>query len=277
MLQTGVSKHQASSALKSNNGNVTDALFSCSWGGKEAWQAKETGARVPPFLPRFLPSMCPKVSGAALANALPKVVEMYGGNTLHEHPNVNPAAVAVAVRALSQQPHRAQVVGKVAHMTHHSIPGPLRPKLAGLVTAALLWLILLPMGMKVRCVLCALLYSGMEFTFTYLERGRSYTSLAQFWGNLLYLPILLDSYGYVVGDSLFVYVACFPLNIWVLELVLGKLFEFLYGHNVAWCYLDYSDAYFNGCIRIGHGVCWIVLGIVCYYAYPILITVSGPI
>lgn len=110
----------------------------------------------------------------------------------------------------------------------------------------------------------------MEFIFTLLERGESYTSFAQFWGNLLYLPILLDIYTNVLGHSPVAYVLCFPLNIWLLELVLGAVFTWVYGHNVAWNYRDYADAYVDGCVRVGHGLCWLVLGAACYVFYPAL-------
>eukprot|EP00657_Telonema_sp_P-1_P004742 TRINITY_DN21238_c0_g1_i1.p1 TRINITY_DN21238_c0_g1~~TRINITY_DN21238_c0_g1_i1.p1 ORF type:complete len:109 (-),score=34.42 TRINITY_DN21238_c0_g1_i1:71-397(-) len=56
----------------------------------------------------------------------------------------------------------------------------------------------------------------------------------------------------------------------VLEVVLHGLFLVLYGRNVAWCYKDYSDEYLSGCVRIGHGAAWWVMGLSCLLTYPML-------
>ena len=53
------------------------------------------------------------------------------------------------------------------------------------------------------------------------------------------------------------------LNIWLYEGVLGHALIMLYGHNVAYCYDDYADAFCNGCCRLGHGVFWLGLGAAC--------------
>ena len=47
------------------------------------------------------------------------------------------------------------------------------------LAAAACWLLLFPRALQLRCLGCALVYSGMEFSFTTLERGVGYTSLAQ--------------------------------------------------------------------------------------------------
>jgi hypothetical protein len=61
----------------------------------------------------------------------------------------------------------------------------------------------------------------------------------------------------------------FPLNIWVLEVVVGHAIMLVFnGYNVAWNYDDYADVMCNGCIRIGHGVWWLGLGAICYPLYP---------
>ena len=46
------------------------------------------------------------------------------------------------------------------------------------------------------------------------------------------------------------------------------------GHNVAWNYADYSDAFGNGCARLGHAPAWLALGAVCYHLYPWLIKLT---
>ena len=44
---------------------------------------------------------------------------------------------------------------------------------------------------------------------------------------------------------------------------MGHAIIWLHGHNVAWCYADYADAFWNGCARLGHAPAWLVLGAVC--------------
>ena len=46
------------------------------------------------------------------------------------------------------------------------------------------------------------------------------------------------------------------------------------GHNVAWNYADYSDAFGNGCARLGHAPAWLALGAVCFWLYPWLIEMT---
>lgn len=224
-----------------------------------------------PLLPGYFPALCPKLEGDTLQRMIPSVCEMYGEGTLRGHATkLDVVRIRHQVSVLRRDVGRSQPWRKIGHMTLHTIPCRTPLRLVVLALSALLWLLLLPLDLKLRCILCGLLYSGMEFTFTLLERGAPYTSFAQFWGNLLYLPLLLDVYGYFLSASPALYVLCFPLNIWVLELVLGSVFWWVYGHNVAWNYLDYADAYCSGCIRVGHGLFWLVLGVVCFTAYPTL-------
>ena len=71
------------------------------------------------------------------------------------------------------------------------------------------------------------------------------------------------------------YVLLFPLNIWLLEIVLGRLIAAVHGHNVAWCYHDYSDAFGWGCARVGHAPVWLVLGAICWVGYPALVAMTS--
>ena len=102
-------------------------------------------------------------------------------------------------------------------------------------------------------------------------RGRGYTSVAQFAANLVYLPLLLDGYGALFLARPSLYIALFPLNIWLLEVVVGLVLIWLYGHNVAWCYADYADAYCAASFRIGHAPFWLGLGVVCLVAHEPLL------
>ena len=127
-----------------------------------------------------------------------------------------------------------------------------------------------PNAIKVRCVIIAAIYSCTEYLFTLMERGASYTSLAQCWCNLLYVPVLLDLYGWVFGHSFALYLLLFPINVWVMEVVMERLIVLVHGRNVAWSYLDYADELLHGCVRLGHGVFWLVLGVIAFFMYPVL-------
>ena len=70
------------------------------------------------------------------------------------------------------------------------------------------------------------------------------------------------------------YVALFPLDIWLYEAVLGTYLVWMYGHNVAYCYRDYADAFCNACCRLGHGVFWLGLGVICFVFDESLDTVA---
>mmetsp|Transcript_37820 Transcript_37820/g.108047 ORF Transcript_37820/g.108047 Transcript_37820/m.108047 type:complete len:228 (-) Transcript_37820:92-775(-) len=197
----------------------------------------------------------PKKEGAALQDALPHVLAVYAPN-----------------KASEQGERGARLIGKVLHVSYHSIPkdGSRGPRLLALAAVAILWLLAYPLAMKLRCLISAVLYSFTECAFTHFERGRPYTSVAQLVGNLLYTPVLLDAYGWAFEGTPFLYVALFPLNVWVLEIVQGYCISWVYGRNVAWCYLDYADELLSGCIRVGHGVFWWGLGLACLLLHPIL-------
>lgn len=130
---------------------------------------------------------------------------------------------------------------------------------------------LYPKALKFRIVFCATLYSFTEATFTIAERDRSYTTLAQFAANLLYLPALLDGYGSLIGRRPVPYVLLFPLNVWLLEAVEHFcIIKPIFGRNVAWLYLDYADEFIQGAARLGHGIFWLALGAFLYPTYPFL-------
>jgi len=69
-----------------------------------------------------------------------------------------------------------------------------------------------------------------------MERGEAYTSFCQFFCNLVYLPLLLDTYGHFMGATPYLYVLLFPFNIYLLEIVVGYYCMWLYGFNPAWNY-----------------------------------------
>lgn len=219
-----------------------------------------------PLLPRLLPALFRKHTGKQLQAAQPHILLVY-----YSEPGSRPADKAAC----------APAVGRLAHLTYHAVPslGAAR----GLMLAAVVctWLGLTPLELKLRCIVVASIYSLIEFSFTHLERGRAYTSVAQFVANVLYAPLLLDGYAALLmwatpaalrqlGGAV-AYVLAFPLNVWLLEVVQGHAIVAVYGRNVAWCYSDYADARCNGCIRLGHGPFWVGLGAACWLFYPALI------
>ena len=162
-------------------------------------------------------------------------------------------------------------VNKIFHITYHTFPKKkklLRQCL--FYSIMVLWIMFLPLAYKLRAIFGATAYSFIEYTFTYMNKGKAYTSFAQYFGNLVYVPILLDIYAHYLYYNKYFYVLLFPINIWLLEIILDGIFQLIYGRNVAWCYHSYDDSKLNGIIRIGHGKFWILLGIVCYLMYPTL-------
>ncbi len=160
---------------------------------------------------------------------------------------------------------------KILHISCHTFPKHynLSRKLL-FYSIAIAWLVFLPRTFKLRAAFGATAYSLIEYTFTFVNDGTAYTSFAQFFGNLLYVPILLDGYGFLLYDNLFLYILFFPVNVWLLEIVLDSLFHVIYGRNVAWCYHSYEDSKLNGVIRVGHGKFWLLLGAACHVIYPTL-------
>jgi mannose-6-phosphate isomerase-like protein (cupin superfamily) len=222
--------------------------------------------RYEPAIARRFRWLFPKLSDpAAYARALPAVRELYYGGA----PPTGGASGGV----------RARAAGRVLHVTYHTLPhnGTARAlRLLALSALLGLWAWLVPLAGMLKGSLVALIYTFTEYGFTrFVERGRGYTSLAQAIANVLYAPLLLDGYRYAI-DKLVrasataaplaaaahapVYVALFPLNIWLYEALLGHALVWLYGHNVAYCYDDYADAFCAGCCRFGHGVFWLGLG-----------------
>jgi len=178
----------------------------------------------------------------------------------------------------------ARKITQLFHVSVHEVPGGrgslLRQvRLMGISACFLFWMLVYPPSVQLRSLVAACLYTLIEYTFTWFSDGKSFTSFAQWWGNLLYTPILLDIYWQVIVgtqlttpsyDVALVYVLLFPFNVWLLEIVLDQWFVLIYGRNVAWCYCTYSDSYVGGSVRLGHGIFWIVMGMGCLAVYPTL-------
>lgn len=104
----------------------------------------------------------PKKSGTALAQAAPFVNEVYA----QEYPHAAPLPKLDA----SAKSGRAVRLGKVLHMTVHSIPSSGRlVRIALLAAFTLAWLVFYPTATKVLTVACGLVYSLIETMFTYVR------------------------------------------------------------------------------------------------------------
>ena len=174
------------------------------------------------------------------------------------------------------RPNPAPKIGQALHVSVHAVPkGPRRLLVAGLV---LTWLFFYPLQLKLRALAAASAYTVIEWNFTRMSDGKAFTSLAQFWGNLLYTPVLLDAYWHLFfgGQSgggvipTILYVILFPFNVWLLEIVLDRIFVISYKRNVAWCYCTYSDSACGGALRLGHGIWWLLMGVACRMLFPLL-------
>jgi hypothetical protein len=179
---------------------------------------------------------------------------------------------------LSPHSGEAYELGTVGHVTFHAFPAHRRrARLLGVIALLGAWMVWLPRPLQMRAILAASCYSFLEYGFTALvSSGRPFTSFAQFWGNLLYVPVLLDAYATAVDGVAqgwvrpLLYIGCFPLNVWLLELVLDQLFLLVYNRNVAWCYCTYADSHAGGALRTGHAVYWLLMGAALFFTYPSL-------
>jgi hypothetical protein len=210
------------------------------------------------WLPRNFPLLFAKKRGAALELALRDVHDVYFPGT-------------------ERQPGKAHVWAKILHLTMHSMPqqgAALYARLVAIGTVDGAWLLFVPVAMKLRCLLVACLYSLIEYTFTWLERGRPFTSVEQWHANLFFVPAL-EAYHANFVHSPICYVALFPPLIWSYEIVAGHLLKWVCGRNVAWEYGDYADAFGGACARVGHGPFWLGLGAVCLVMLPRLIDATA--
>ena len=121
------------------------------------------------------------------------------------------------------------------------------------MAALAFWIAAYDKGLKIRTFTVALIWTFIEYFLNWLSRGQGFTSLARFIGNLVYIPFCLDFYGWIWlardKPAPILYVALFPLNMWLLEIVLSRAFKLVYGRNVAWCYINDWDNLFKGTVR----------------------------
>ena len=164
----------------------------------------------PSLLPRVFPSLFQKHTGERLRAAQPHVLSVYFYDWAVSHDDDKIAL--------------APVIGRLGHLTNHSVTAFTNARVLAFFAVSCTWFCLTPLALKLRCLVVAVVYSFIELSFTRLERGRAYTSVAQFVANVLYTPLLLDGYATLLRWATLaalpvsvVYVLAFPLNVWVLE------------------------------------------------------------
>lgn len=100
-----------------------------------------------------------------------------------------------------------------------------------------------------------------------------HSSFAQFWANVIFLPMLLFAYRALVSN-VFLRLIWFPLNVWWLEMVEGYIIMFFFGRNVAWEYRG-REAFFHGNITLQYYLPWFGMGLFVELVWePILLPLS---
>merc|ERR1712137_865288 len=182
--------------------------------------------------------------------------------------------------AIERKPPSHEQYSFIANVKLLKLPGWL---LMSVLT--LIWISLTHSQTKLECFICSLTYSFIEwtwYTFTHQKdgvvrlvpfghRGRpGFTSVEQFIGNLLYLPIGMHGYLELFPvEGLEPYSICmtilrislFPINIWLLEIIQDGIMKLLLGFNPAWNYSGCKGSMFGGAINLNHWKLWIILGV----------------
>jgi hypothetical protein len=147
------------------------------------------------------------------------------------------------------------------------------------------WYQVVPLESKLRAVVNAAAFALVEFTFYSVtiqtpegevyfrpfskDRRAGHTTWQQFYANILYTPILMDVYYYILADYWMLRVLLFPINIWLLEIIVGYVLIFLYGYNPAWVYYG-KGALFSGNIKLPYAIYWLLFGGVLEIYYPLM-------
>eukprot|EP00742_Colponemidia_sp_Colp-10_P003373 GILJ01003592.1.p1 GENE.GILJ01003592.1~~GILJ01003592.1.p1 ORF type:complete len:195 (+),score=10.36 GILJ01003592.1:282-866(+) len=151
--------------------------------------------------------------------------------------------------------------------------------------SALLWLYFVPARAKFDASIVALAYAGIEYswyaTTVELPDGnvkfapfskhcrKPFTSLPQFWSNVLMQPIFYTLYRSLVSSTYW-RIILYPFDAWLFEIICGYFLMFLYGgYNPAWFYVG-EDVYCHGNIKMAHGKLWLLLGVVIEVTAPFM-------
>lgn len=157
-----------------------------------------------------------------------------------------------------------------------------------------LWFIYTTADLKVRSFLYAFTWSVIEFLFhcvtsetpdgvvtlnlTEFNLKKGFTTFAMFFVNILYTPVLIDGYLTMMNHNWFMIILCFPLNMWIGEIVMGYYLLFIYEkcNPRAWEYHGH-DAFFSGNIKLSYAKYWFLLGVVTYATNPYISKLSQDI
>jgi hypothetical protein len=112
----------------------------------------------------------------------------------------------------------------------------------------------------------------VETCWTALESGSlsgGSTTWVQFWANVVYTPILLVVYRDLI-PSMSLRILLFPLNVWLLEIIVGYALIGMFGRNTAWFYHT-SDARCHGNIRLYYLPVWMLFGCLIEATWDIIV------
>jgi len=106
------------------------------------------------------------------------------------------------------------------------------------VLSGVVWLYGLPASVQVTSVVGAFTYAVLESSWYTFWTSQPFTTLEQFYLNLLWLPVAINAFRAWI-TPLTLRLLLYPLNFWLLEIACGYYLMWLFrGYNVAW---DYSE------------------------------------
>jgi hypothetical protein len=128
------------------------------------------------------------------------------------------------------------------------------------------WIYFTPFFLKLLSFYFSIGFAVVEFFFTGLIKNnklclqefsltKCYTTLPQFYANLIYIPLLITINDYFDFPY---YLLIFPFNVWLCEIIVGNYIYYTFNIRV-WHYID-NKSYFNGFITLNYFWYWLFLG-----------------
>ena len=118
------------------------------------------------------------------------------------------------------------------------------------------------MKMKVEATLLACTFSVIEATFWNIFYGKYRTTFAQWWINVLTVPVFITGYQGLLSDFALARLLLMPLNVWKMETVQAAILRSAYyGINPAWDYSNDHGSLINGSINLRMWPEWLLLGV----------------
>ena len=128
---------------------------------------------------------------------------------------------------------------------------------------------------RARAVVISFAFSAIEAS-QYARTGRGFfTSVDQFFANVVYVSVFLDRWQRLESVSPVARVAAGPLTIWVLEIVQNYALLLSFGRNSAWCYTGCPRARCHGAVDLAMGHLWWGLCFALEVAFPTAISALG--